>query len=455
MRPFSSTPTTTPAPAALPTASDASIRRLWVLMATVFVDMIGAMIVLPLLPFYVLEMGAKPSIVGPLVSAFFIAQIVFSPVWGRLSDRYGRRPMILAGLVLSAVAFSLFGLAHTVLLLFLSRLVQGAASGTVGVVQAYVGDSIHPDERAKALGWVTACTSAGVVIGPVIGSVAAHFGRSAPGAFAAGLCLLNFLFAWRWLPESKRHGAGPAAGAARVSVWIRLWEVVRQPASPIGALIWIYAIGMMAFMAMNAVLGLYLGRVYGVTKETIGWFYAYVGVISVVMRAVLLGPVVRRLGEVGAMRAGNLALVLGMAAMPLPAWLQAPAAVRIACFAAIAMLVPIGTALLFPSTTALVSRRSPREEMGQIMGVQQLFGGITRFLGPIWSTWLFGTSVMLPFWAAAAFMLSGGVLTWRIQREPRSRPAEAQIPDLAEPCALGEVPEVGVEAPAATTALRG
>ncbi|HVR09657.1 MAG TPA: MFS transporter, partial [Thermoanaerobaculia bacterium] len=270
---------------------------------------------------------------------------------------------------------------------------------------------------------------------------------------------------WRWLPESKRHAAGPAGAAPRVSVWLRLWDVVRQPASPIGALIWVYAIGMMAFMAMNAVLGLYLGRVYGVTKETIGAFYTFVGVISVVMRAVLLGPVVRRLGEVGAMRAGNLALVLGMAAMPLPAWLQAPPAVRIACFAAIAMLVPIGTALLFPSTTALVSRRSPRDEMGQIMGVQQLFGGITRSIGPIWSTWLFGVSVMLPFWAAAAFMLSGGILTWRIRREPRTWQAgaaaagaavgSAQVPDLAEPCALGEVPEVGVEAPAATTALRG
>jgi MFS family permease len=441
------------------------MRRLWVLMATVFVDMIGAMIVLPLLPFYVLEMGAKPSIVGPLVSAFFIAQIVFSPVWGRLSDRYGRRPMILTGLLLSAVAFSLFGLAHTVLLLFLSRLVQGAASGTVGVVQAYVGDSIHPDERAKALGWVTACTSAGVVIGPVIGSVAAHFGRSAPGGFAAGLCLLNFLFAWRWLPESKqRHAAGAAAAAPRVSVWLRLWDVVRQPASPIGSLIWVYAIGMMAFMAMNAVLGLYLGRVYGVTKETIGWFYAYVGVISVVMRAVLLGPVVRRLGEVGAMRAGNLALVIGMAAMPLPAWLAVPPAVRIACFAAVAMLVPIGTALLFPSTTALVSRRSPREEMGQIMGVQQLFGGITRFLGPIWSTWLFGTNVMLPFWAASAFMLSGGVLTWRIRREGRPGPATAaetaavveagQVQDLAEPCSMVEVPEVS-SSPASTLVAPG
>jgi multidrug resistance protein len=463
----------TPPPAAsadtaVALSGGASIGRLWVLMATVFVDMIGAMIVLPLLPFYVLRMGARPSIVGPLIATFFIAQIVFSPLWGRLSDRYGRRPMILAGLLLSAAAYVLFGLAHTLLLLFLSRLVQGAGSGTVGVVQAYVGDSIPPEERAKALGWVTAATSAGVVIGPMIGSLASYFGRSGPGYFAAGLCLLNVAFAGRWLPESKRHDGAPGAAAARParSLWHRLWEVVRQPLSPIGSLIWIYAIGMMAFMAMNAVLSLYLGHVYGVTEKTIGWFYTYVGVISVVMRALLLGPAVRRLGEVGAMRAGNLSLALGMAAIPLPAFLAVAQPLRIACLAAVVTLVPVGTALLFPSTTALVSGRSPREEMGQIMGVQQLFGGITRFLGPIWSTWLFGTSVMLPFWAASALMLSGGLLTWRIQPRARARPAAtaaaseapplAQLPDS---CALSEMAEmpvpVEVEAPAAPSGLRG
>jgi len=447
-----------------PISSGASMRRLWVLMATVFVDMIGAMIVLPLLPFYVLRMGAKPSIVGPLVSTFFLAQIVFSPIWGRLSDRYGRRPMILAGLLLSAAAYTLFGLAHTLVLLFLSRLVQGAGSGTVGVVQAYVGDSIAPEERAKALGWVTAATSAGVVIGPTIGSLSSYLGRSGPGYVAAGLCILNVLFAGRWLPESKRHDGGHAAAQPERSLWHRLWEVVGQPLSPVGALIWIYAIGMMAFMAMNAVLSLYLGHVYGVTEKTIGWFYTYVGVISVVMRAILLGPAVRRLGEVGAMRAGALSLALGMAAIPLPAWLHAPQSLRIVCLALIVTLVPVGTALLFPSTTALVSRRSPRGEMGQIMGVQQLFGGITRFLGPIWSTWLFGTSVALPFWAAAVFMLSGGALTWRIRPEPR-RPAAAPVPvevaplteiaDLPDACAAAELSQEQAAAPAAPGALRG
>ena len=156
-------------------------------------------------------------------------------------------------------------------------------------------------------------------------------------------------------------------------------------------------------------------------------------------------------------------------AIPLPAWLQAPQALRIACLAAVVTLVPVGTALLFPSTTALVSRRSPREEMGQIMGVQQLFGGITRAIGPIWSTWLFGMSVMLPFWAASALMLSGGLLTWRVRPRDEAQPvagpaaeaalAPAQVAELPDSCAMTEMAEVPVqvevEAPAVPGGLRG
>jgi nitrate/nitrite transporter NarK len=192
----------------------------------------------------------------------------------------------------------------------------------------------------------------------------------------------------------------------------------------------VYAIGMMAFMAMTSVLGLYLAKDFGVTKESIGPFYSYIGIVSVVMRALLLGPVVRRVGEVGAMRLGTLALACGMLALPLPVLLPVPASARLLTVAVIATLVPVGTALLFPSTTALVSGRSPRQEMGQIMGVQQLFGGVARCLGPIWSTWLFTQSVLLPFWVAASFMLGGGVLTWRIRREVPPRPAPAG-PDCA------------------------
>jgi multidrug resistance protein len=424
-------PPSTLAGAAASADHGAQMRQLWVLMATVFVDMIGAMMVLPLLPFYVIRFGARPSLVGPLIGAFFVAQLATSPLWGRLSDRYGRRPLILVGLLLSAVSYVLFGLASSIWMLLLSRLVQGVGSGTVGVVQAYVSDSIAPHERAKALGWVTAAISAGVVIGPLIGSSATYLGSSAPGYLAAGLCVVNVLFAARWLPESRRGDSAAADRSKqrpRRSLRKAIAEVLREPTSPVASLIWLYAVGMMAFMAMNGVLALYLGRVYGVTEKTIGYFYTYVGAISLIMRALLLGPAVRRFGEVGAMRLGTLALALGMAAIPLPAWLPISPAARVACLALVVLAVPVGTALLFPSTTALVSRRASRDETGQVMGVQQAFGGVARLLGPLWSTAAFGWSVNLPFWLAAGFMLGGGVLASTIKPE-----ADHQADTAAEP----------------------
>jgi multidrug resistance protein len=424
-------------------ARGASLRRLWVLMATVFVDMIGFAMVLPLLPFYLKNLSAQDWMVGLVISSFAFAQLAASPFWGRLSDRYGRRPMILAGLLLSAVAYVIFGLAHALWLFFLSRLVQGIGSGTTGVVQAYVSDSIEPADRAKALGWVTAATSAGVMIGPLIGSFAFHFGRSAPGYVAAALCVINLVFAGRWLPESRRRDGLPAAAGGaegpapavvpppvRRSLRRAVWEVLRQPTSPVGSLIWVYAIGMMAFMALNGVLGLYLRQQFSVTEETIGWFYAYVGGISVVMRAVLLGPAVRRFGEVGVMRLGTVLLSLGMLATPLPSLISAQLVfavpltswsvpLRMLALALVVLLVPIGTALLFPSTTALVSRCAPRSETGQVMGVQQAFGGVSRLLGPIWSTALFGLDVRYPFWLAALLMMGGGFLTTRLRHHQR------------------------------------
>src|SRR6185295_13742957 len=294
-----------------------SLKRLGVLMATVFVDMIGYLIVLPTLPFYAQRLGARPVVITMMISCFFLAQLLTAPLWGRLSDRYGRRPALLAGLISSAVAFALFGLANSIFLLFLFRLVQGAGGGTTGVVQAYVSDSVPPEERAKALGWITAATSAGVMIGPLLGSLATYFGPSGPGFVAAGLCALNALSAWRWLPESNRREG--AAEHPRRPVSQAVIEVLTHPMAPVSALIWIYTVGMLAFMGMNGVLALYLGAAYGVTERTIGWLYSYVGGVGLVMRAVLLGPFVRRFGEVGVTRLGSLSLAMGLALMPVPA----------------------------------------------------------------------------------------------------------------------------------------
>ncbi|HEX7181143.1 MAG TPA: MFS transporter [Thermoanaerobaculia bacterium] len=402
-----------------------TLKQISVLMATVFADMVGFTMVLPLLPFYATRLGANATVVGALVASYAFAQLLASPLWGRASDRYGRRPLILAGLLASAVAYVLFGLADALWLLFASRLVQGSGGGITGVVQAYVADSVEPDERAKAFGWLTAATSAGVMIGPAMGSLAAaYLGRGAPGFIAAGLCALNVLFAWLWLREPLRtvSAADMAEPAVREPLRRTFSHVLSHPTAPVSSLIWIYAIGMMGFMAMNAVLALYLKDVFGVTEKSIGYFYAYVGAISLVMRAVMLGPAVRRFGEVGVTRLGALCLVVGLACIPLPR--------HIAGLALVVLLVPVGTALLFPATTALVSRRSPRSETGQVLGVQQSFGSIARMVGPLWSGFVFQRLGQgYPFWLASLLMLMVSLLTLR-QKED-APPAVSAAPEEA------------------------
>ena len=181
------------------------MKRISVLMATAFVDMIGFAIVFPLLPFYGLRFNAEEWLIGWLIAAFSVVQLASAPLWGRFSDRYGRRPAILLGLLTSAFAFVVFAAANSLVLLFVSRLIQGVGGGTTAVLQAYVGDAIAPKDRAKALGWLSAATSAGVMIGPAIGSLSFGLGAQYPGLIAAALCFTSFLFARRWLQEPRPH----------------------------------------------------------------------------------------------------------------------------------------------------------------------------------------------------------------------------------------------------------
>jgi MFS family permease len=395
----------------------AKFRRLAVLIAVNFVDMIGFMIVLPLLPFYALELRASPEIVGLLIASFSIAQLLSAPLWGRVSDRYGRRPALLIGLTASAIAYAVFGFADSIWLLFLSRLVQGAGGGTTGVAQAYVADTMAPADRARALGWLSAATSAGVTIGPALGSLAAHFGQEAPGLVASGLCLLNIGFAWRWLPESRPRDDGTPR--ARRPVWLAAWSAFRHPGTGLARLLWIYGIGMLAFSAMTSILSLYLGAEFGLDATTIGPIFTYIGVLSFVMRSLLLGPIVDRLGEAWTMRAGTVLLVVGLLLYPLPRSLWT--------LAAVIPLVPIGTALLFPSTTSLMSRHSDPRELGATMGVAQTFAGLARVVAPLLATAAFQRlGHGWPFILAGGCVAIVGVLAFQVQSNPSTAAAPAE-----------------------------
>ena len=406
-------------------------KALAVLMVTAFIDMVGLLMVIPLLPFYATRLGGGGLMVGLLVSSFSIAQLISAPAWGRVSDKYGRRPALMIGLGASGIAYLVFAFADSLFLLFLSRIVQGAGGGTVGVVQAYVADSTAPENRAKSLGWLSAATNLGVAIGPVLGSLALGLGArrlevggasfalgyAAPGLFAAVLCAVNMFFAWRYLVESHEEsarGKAHAKGRGREAIW----RVVSHSAEPSSRLIWIYAIAMGAFHGVNAILALFLAVSFGVDERTIGFVFMYIGTISVVTRAGVLGWALDWLGEARLSRIGAVLLAAGLASIPL-----ATGFVSLALGIA---LIPLGTAFTFPCVTALLSRVIGNHERGLYMGVQQTFGGLARVVAPILAGYAYdhgGRS--LPFFVGAVAVLGTLLLGSDLERYMQAKPEAA------------------------------
>jgi multidrug resistance protein len=368
-------------------------------MVTAFVDMVGLLMVLPLLPFYARGLGGSALIVGLLVSSFSAAQLLSAPIWGKFSDRYGRRPALLIGLGASALAFIVFAFANSLWMLFLSRLVQGAGGGTTGVIQAYVADATEPENRARSLGWLSAATNLGVTIGPALGSLTLGWGRPAPGLIAASLCIINMIFAFNYLTESHDARARAAGRKSRTtSSRGAVWMVLTRSSEPAPRLIWIYAIGMGAFTGATAILALFLADEFRVNEKTIGYFFAYMGAISVITRAGVLGWMVDRFGEARLSRLGGVLLATGLAAIPLTHhyWTLALAVA----------FVPLGTAFTFPCVTALLSRVIAGHERGLYMGVQQTYGGLARVIFPIWAGFAYDRlGHGIPFWTSAVLVI--------------------------------------------------
>jgi multidrug resistance protein len=384
---------------------------LLVLFVTAFVDMIGLTMVIPLLPFYATDFGAGATMIGVLISAFSIAQLAVAPSWGRFSDRYGRRPAILAGLLLTAVAYVLFAFAGSIVALLVSRLIQGTGGGTIGVVQAYVADASKPKERTKSLGWLSVVTSMGAVAGPAFGSALISVGgRRAPGLAAAVLSVLVAVFAWRFLRESselRQTTSHPAASpqTSRGAI-LRVLTRWREPAP---RLIWIYTIAIGAFYGTIQTVPLLLSSRFSVTESNIGYFIMYLGGMGVLVRSLLLGRMVDRLGEARLSRIGIVILALGLASTGL--------ATGYPLLAAGFTLMPVGTAFIFPCVTGLLSTVVAANERGLYMGVQHTFGGASRVAFPILAGFLMDhAGVGVPFWLSAILVLVTLPLTATLAR---------------------------------------
>lgn len=416
----------------------------------------GTLIVIPLLPFYATRLGANGFRYSILVAAFSLAALASSPLWGRFSDRYGRRPALLIALGASAVSYVVFAFANSLSTLLLSRVIQGAGGGTVGVVQAYVADATAPKDRARALGWLSAATNVGVAIGPLLGSAAVWvgmhhvhtagydltLGTHAPGLLAALICVANMYFAWRYLRESHAVGKAerghidPRGRSLRV-----IARVVTHSSEASSRLIWIYAIGIGAYMGAMAMIALFLARQFGVTQTTIGWFFLYVALVNIVARLALLGPLVDRFGEPRVSRIGVTILAAGLALTPFSHSLPVLGL-------AIA-LIPVGASLTFPCVTAMLSQVISPDSRGLYMGTQQTFGGITRGLFPLGAGLLWDQlGPGAPFWVASVLVASTLLLGFDLRNYVRPG---TSAPAARQPDAVG-ASATTVEATAGTAA---
>lgn len=369
-----------------------------VVYLTVFVDLLGFGIILPLLPFYAERFGASGVWVGAIFTAYSAAQLVGASVLGRLSDRIGRRPVLLMSLGGSAVSLFLSGLAHSLWPLLLARALAGLFGGSIAAAQAYVADVTLPEERAKYMGLLGASIGLGFVFGPALGAGLARFGFGAAAFAAAGIAAVNLALAFLRLRET-REPARRLDPHSRVD-WSHLVEALRHPSLRrfLGATFLVT----LAFVAMEATFALLGEARFGLNASRLGLVFTYVGVVMVIVQGGLVGRLAPRFGERSLAVTGALLLAASLGTLPF-----APSPT--AAFAVLGVLA-VGQGLTSPMLSTLVSRASGKDEQGGLLGLGQSLSAAARALGPIAAGWLYDHGEAVPYTAAAALMLVAALM---------------------------------------------
>jgi MFS transporter, DHA1 family, tetracycline resistance protein len=399
------------------------VSPLLVIFVTVFIDLLGFGIIIPLLPFYAEHYGASALLVGLLSTSFSFAQFVFAPFWGWLSDRYGRRPVILAGLLGSAASYAMFALATSLPMLFVARTLAGIAGANIPTAQAYIADVTTPETRAKGMGLVGAAFGLGFVFGPAIGGFLSHWGYSAPGWFAAALSLANFCAALVLLPESRRPGAHTVAPSRRRLAAFR--EALARPHLPMVLLL--NFIVVTAFASFEATFALFSERQFGFTASTIGYMFAWIGIVLVTVQGGLVGRVVPKVGERRVVPGALLVIAVSLALVPL-----APSVTALALAVG---LLAVGMGFNSPAMLSTISRLASDRDQGSTLGMSQSLASLARIIGPAWGGWVFDALGMrFPFVTAAALMLVAfGLSVVAFRRIPDGATGASAGPLDAEP----------------------
>jgi multidrug resistance protein len=378
---------------------------LFIVISTVFIDLLGFGLVIPIQPFFAEHFGASELQVTGLITIYALMQFVFAPLWGRLSDRIGRRPVLLATILFTACTTIATGLSRSLLLLYVARALAGIGAANISTAQAYVADVTPPESRAKGMGLIGASFGLGFILGPALGGLLAsdqlHLAvqallSEAVGAEAAGLLLptryslpfwtagllsaCNFLLATVRLPESLAPEERRQNEAKQPWPGALLLRTLRAPVT--GGVILLYGLMVLAWANMEATFALITERNLGYAERENGLLFAYIGVWIVIMQGLAIGPLTRRFGEARLLVAGQALVALGFVAV-------AMAKVLPVLLVGVT-LNAIGNGLNVPSFNAVVSRLTPPQDQGLAMGAMQAAGSLARVAGPVWGGWIMG-----------------------------------------------------------------
>lgn len=372
-----------------------------ILFLIVFIDLVGFGLVIPLLPFYASRFAASPVQMTALFATFSLMSVLTAPFWGRLSDRVGRRPVLLASMAAAALAYAWLAFASHLWMLFAARGFAGACAGNIAAAQAYIADVTPPEGRAKGMGMIGAAFGLGFIVGPVLGGViagddAATADLTTPGLIAAGLSVIACLGVIFLLSESRIHGATNRARGR----WMALREALANAA--LARLLAVFFLVILAFSGMETTFAWWAMAQFGWGPRAIGFVFFYVGLLSALMQGMLIGPLTKRFGEERLLVGGLALIAAGLLVLPFAR------GVLLLLLAVSALAVGMGATQ--PSLNSLISRCAAAELQGEVMGVAQSVGSLSRVLGPLVAGALFSEFGRSSPYLWGALLVAGALL---------------------------------------------
>lgn len=385
-------------------------KTMGVIFLTVVLDLIGFGIVIPLLTFYAESFHATPTQVTLLMTCYSVAQFLFAPLWGQLSDRVGRRPVLIGSILMTSLSLAAFASSQALWMLFLFRTLHGVMTANISTAQACMADITTPENRAKGMGLIGAGFGIGFTLGPFIGGVLAKDSLTLPLWIAAGLSFVNFLLAVVILPETRKPGS---LSMHRKISPTALISALSHPV--LGLAILLSFLQIFSFALMESTFTLFAEHTHGLTPPKIGEMFGLIGIISMVIQGGMIGRLVKKYGERPLIPAGLAMLAVGLAVLPI-----APTgAPLLVCFGVMA----IGQSITTPSLQSLISRAASADEQGSVLGSNQSMGALARATGPVMGGLLYERITPgAPFWTASALLVVATVLaipaTARAIRKP-------------------------------------